>query len=80
MSVLGLSHPLNIQMRSDGERLYLLEMNTRMSGGLQLSCLAAGINIPDLAINELLGTPKQWNYPSVTSRKVVHIETPIFLE
>ena len=80
VNTLGLSHPLNIQLRSDGQRFYLLEMNTRMSGGLQLSCLAAGINVPDLAINELLGTPKAWSYPPVQSRKVVHIETPIFVE
>ena len=36
-------------------KLYLLEINSRMSGGLQLSCKATGINIPSIAINQLLG-------------------------
>lgn len=80
MDTLALKRPMNIQFKAEGDRLYLLEINPRMSGGLQLSCEASGINVPDIAINELLGTPKNWSYPEYSSKKVVHIETPICLE
>ena len=72
--------PVNIQFKMPDGKPYLLEINPRMSGGLQLSCLGAKINIPDLAINQLQGINKSWNYPPFNSCKVANIETPICLE
>jgi biotin carboxylase len=71
--------PINIQFRTDAEKIFLLEINPRMSGGLQLSCLGSGINIPDLAINQLLGVSKDWHYPEKKFCRVANIETPIVL-
>lgn len=79
MDITGLRMPLNIQFKKHNNKPYLLEINPRMSGGLQLSCKATGLNIPDLAINQLLGIEKTWTYPVLTSQKVAHIETPICL-
>ena len=77
---LKLRMPLNIQFRMNEGNLYLMEMNPRMSGGLQLSCLASGINIPDIALSRLCGVDKPWTYPEHHARKVAHIETPICLD
>ncbi len=38
----------------------MLEVNTRMSGGVQMACLGSGINIPNIAVNKLLGIDKHW--------------------
>lgn len=80
MDKLRLQHPLNIQFKFEDGQFYLLEVNSRMSGGLQLSCMATGINIPDIAVCGLIGEWKTWSYPLATSQKVVHIETPIRIE
>lgn len=80
LSALNFSVPINIQFKMHNGRPYLLEINPRMSGGLQLSCLGSKINIPDLAINQLLGVNKNWSYPKYQSCKVANIETPICLE
>lgn len=79
MNVLGMQMPMNIQFKKEQGKLYLLEINPRMSGGLQLSCKASGINLPSIAINQLLSIEKPWNYPNYERQKVVHIETPICL-
>ena len=79
LSLLNFDVPLNIQLRTDAEKLYLLEINPRMSGGLQLSCLGAGVNIPDLAISRLLGVNKPWTAPAKKFRRVANIESPIIL-
>lgn len=79
LSLLKFDVPINIQFRTDGGKLYLLEINPRMSGGLQLSCLGAGINIPDLAINQLLGIEKIWTPPAKNFCRVANIETPVVL-
>ncbi len=71
--------PLNIQYKKSGDKYYLLEINTRMSGGLQLSCEASGINLPMIALYELIGEKIDWSYPEKGSQKVAHIETPICL-
>ena len=81
MNALRIEMPLNIQFKMSGGKPYLLEINPRMSGGLQLSCAATGINIPKIALNRLLGKPEiLWSYPDFQSRKVAHIETPICLD
>lgn len=70
--------PMNIQFKMENDKPYLLEINPRMSGGLQLSCKAIGINLPHIAMNELLGKEIKWEYPrDYKPQKVAHIETPI---
>lgn len=77
---LQIKMPLNIQFKMECGEPYLLEINPRMSGGLQLSCMASGINIPNLAVNQLFGISKHWRYPDVYTRKVAHLESPICLD
>ncbi|MEE1126229.1 MAG: ATP-grasp domain-containing protein [Acutalibacteraceae bacterium] len=79
INTLQIKMPMNIQFKKRDGKLYLLEINTRMSGGLQLSCEATGINIPSIAINQLLGNELQWAYPEITSQRLANIETPICL-
>lgn len=52
----GYDGPCNIQfMYTLDNNLKLLEVNTRMSGGIMLSSYATGINLPLLAVNSVLG-------------------------
>jgi hypothetical protein len=44
----------NVQTRSANGRPYLLEVNARMSGGMQYSCLS-GVAIPYWAVTLALG-------------------------
>lgn len=75
LNAIGLEYPCNVQYRFENDIPYLLEINTRMSGGLQMSCLAADINIPDIALNKLLGNKVAW---SMEQRECIvsYIETP----
>jgi hypothetical protein len=50
-----------------------------MSGGTQLSCKAIGVNIPNMAVNRLLGIEKQVSY-NQKKQVVSFIETPVILE
>lgn len=79
MDKLQLKMPMNIQFKYEGDRPYLLEINPRMSGGLQLSCKATGINLPYIALSQLLGQEEKWEYPDIDEQKVAHIESPICL-
>lgn len=72
----GLEMPCNIQFIYDNGKPMLLEINTRMSGGVQLSCAAAGVNIPGAALNKLSGKPVDISYEK-TERHVSYIETPV---
>lgn len=56
-----------------------MEVNRRMSGGIQFSCKAVGINIPNLAVNRLLGNEKNMTYDKKT-KIVSYVEEPIVLE
>ena len=76
---LNLQFPANIQYKKGDGKLYILEINTRMSGGLQLSCKASNINLPMIALYKLIGEDHPWSYPDYSSMKVAHIETPICL-
>ena len=73
-----LEHPCNIQFKYLNGIPYFLEVNTRMSGGIQMSSLAAEVNIPNIAVNKLLGVNKTWkcNYREV---KVSHVEIPVII-
>ncbi len=77
MEAVGASMPINIQLRMHEGRMLLLEINPRMSGGMQLSCAASGINVPAIALNQLLGYETIWQYPAYESKKVAHVERAI---
>jgi biotin carboxylase len=64
-----------IQFKLKGDIPYLLEINTRMSGGLQMTCEAENINIPNIALNKLLGKEIDWNLEA-KERVVSYIEIP----
>lgn len=78
LDYISLDCPCNLQFKYHNNIPYLLEINTRMSGGIQLSCLATKINIPNIAVNKLLGIEKAWKNER-TTQKVTHIETPVLL-
>lgn len=73
-----LEMPCNIQFKLLDNVPYLLEVNTRMSGGVQMSCLASGVNIPYIAVNKLLGRDIPWHC-SVEEKSVTYIEKPLVL-
>lgn len=75
MEKLPLEYPCNIQFKRKDNVPYLLEINTRMSGGLQMSCLAAGVNIPNIALNKILGKRVAWSMDR-TEKIVSYIEIP----
>ena len=70
--------PCNIQFKYLDGMPYFLEVNTRMSGGVQMACLASGVNIPDLAVNKLLGIDKDWEV-CTEEKYVSHVELPVVL-
>ncbi len=74
-----LQMPCNIQFKYDGGKPYLLEINTRMSGGVQLSCMGAGVNIPAAALCKLTGKPVPTAKTDICERKVSFIETPVVI-
>lgn len=71
----SLKYPCNIQFKLQGGIPYLLEVNTRMSGGLQMGCLAAQVNIPNIALNKLFGRETDWTMDQ-TEKTVSYIELP----
>lgn len=75
MQRIELKFPCNIQFKLKDSVPYLLEVNTRMSGGLQMSCLAAQVNIPNIALNKLLGRDIDWTMDR-TEKTVSYIELP----
>lgn len=80
INMLEIKMPLNIQFKTEQDKIYLLEINPRMSGGLQISCKASGINIPYIALNQLTGKHIEWKYPDFHSKKTANIETPTVIE
>lgn len=70
--------PCNIQFKYLDGIPYFLEVNTRMSGGVQMACLAAGVNIPNIAVNKMLGVHKKWSYEKI-EKYVSHVEMPIIV-
>ena len=75
---IGLEYPCNIQFKYLNGIPYFLEVNTRMSGGIQMACLASGVNIPNIAVNKMLGIDKGWKI-SEERKLVSHVEVPIIL-
>lgn len=74
-----LENPCNIQFKYLDGTPYLLEVNTRMSGGIQMACAASGVNIPAIAVNKLLGEDMAW-YNNHEEKKVTHVEIPVVLD
>ena len=74
----GIEQPCNIQFKNLGGIPYLLEVNTRMSGGVHMSCAGSGVNIPSLAVNKLLGFEA---YPKYEKQDcfVTQVEIPVIL-
>ena len=68
--------PFNVQYRMYNGEAVVLEINPRMSGGLQISCAASEINLPVLALRKLLGKSVKWAYPEFKSRGCIQIESP----
>lgn len=75
MDRVRLEYPCNIQFKAKDGIPYLLEINTRMSGGLQMSCLAAEVNIPNIALNKVLGKDIDWTM-NTAEKTVSYIEIP----
>lgn len=49
-----------------------------MSGGVQMSVVGSGINIPYIAVNKLLGKEIPWS-ESREEKSVTYIESPLVL-
>ena len=75
---LPLEHPCNIQFKYLDGKPYILEVNTRMSGGIQMACAVSKINIPNIAVNKILGINKSWCNNRM-EKNVTHVEIPIVL-
>ena len=73
-----LEQPCNIQFKYLDGIPYMLEVNTRMSGGVQMACLGSGINIPSIAVNKLLGIEQKWTN-NREEKQVSHIEIPVII-
>jgi len=73
-----IEHPCNIQFKYFEGKPYLLEINTRMSGGIQYSCIASQVNIPNIAINQLLNIDKNWIIDK-SEKKISYIEMPVLM-
>ena len=43
-----------------------------------MSCLASGVNIPNLAVNKLLGRKKEWNN-NKEEKCISHVEVPMIV-
>ncbi len=55
MDIIAPKYIIDVQFRYLNGVPHLLEVNARMSGGLPLSCAAAGVNIPALSLKKVLG-------------------------
>lgn len=71
--------PCNIQFKYLDRIPYLLEVNTRMSGGVQMACAASNVNIPALAVGKLLGIDMPWTNKK-EEKRVTHVEVPVVLD
>ena len=76
LKALAIDVPVNLQFRCHHGQRYLLEINARMSGGLQQSCLATGVNIPRSAVRQLLGERLSWKQPEAARYPIAQLEAP----
>ena len=75
----GLQCPYNIQFKYLDGIPYFLEVNTRMSGGVQMGCFASGINLPQIALKKLLGESADWRMSRET-KIVAQILQPVTID
>lgn len=75
----GLSWPYNIQFKYLNGIPYFLEVNTRMSGGVHMSCFASGVNIPQIALKKLLGNTVKWNN-SFETKIIAQVLNPVTID
>lgn len=61
LNLINYDTPCNIQFKLSNEKLFLLEINTRMSGGIIIAYKATKINIPAIAVNQILNNPFEIN-------------------
>ena len=73
-----LNWPFNIQFKYLNGIPYFLEVNTRMSGGVHMSCFASGVNIPQIALKKLLGKTTEWKNTYET-KIIAQVLTPIII-
>ena len=76
--LIDLEMPCNIQFKYRGDVPFFLEINTRMSGGIHMACAGTGVNIPNIAVNKVLGINKTWELKR-ESRTVSQVEIPVVL-
>ena len=75
----GLECPYNIQFKYLDGIPYFLEVNTRMSGGVQMGCFASGVNLPQIAFRKLLGEDVDWALDRKT-KIVAQILQPVTID
>ncbi len=78
ITAFSLKYPCDIQFKYLDGIPYFLEVNTRMSGGIQMSCLATGINIPQIAVDKMLGRDAAWKLLK-QPRRVAYVEHPVIV-
>jgi len=71
--------PYNIQFKYLDKTPYFLEVNTRMSGGVQMGCYAGGVNLPQIALRKLLGQSTDWKLNRET-RIVAQVLHPVTID
>lgn len=71
--------PYNIQFKYLNGVPYFLEVNTRMSGGIHMACYACGVNIPQIALQKLLGKEPEWMNKRET-KIIAQILQPVTIE
>ena len=75
----ALECPYNIQFKYLDGIPYFLEVNTRMSGGVQLGCFASGVNLPQIAYRKLLGEEVDWKLDRET-KIVAQVLQPVTID
>lgn len=76
---IGLECPYNIQFKYLKGIPYFLEVNTRMSGGIHMACAGSGVNIPNIAVNKLLGKNVEWEN-RYEEKKLAQALIPVIVE
>lgn len=75
----ALECPYNIQFKYLDGIPYFLEVNTRMSGGVQMGCYATGVNLPQIALRKMLGEDADWHLSRET-KIVAQVLQPVIIE
>ena len=75
-----MEYPCDVQFKYLGDKPYLLEVNTRMSGGLPMSYEASGVNIPYLALKKVMGEEIRMPKYEMTEKIFSNVEIPIVVK